>query len=138
LAKASKSTTGKRTKNGASNEGSDDGNPNGEDKGEGDADEGEGDADKGDDEDKSVWGKNWNRRTVAGYLYKDDVQREIERLIQEGHTNLSAYQPALTEVYQGLTEKEKRACARQAELWNKSIRPRDIQIEYVVNFFHFS
>jgi len=37
--------------------------------------------------DQSIWGKHWNRQTVAGHIYKDDVQTELDQLARDqGYT----------------------------------------------------
>ena len=81
--------------------------------------------------DKSVWGKKWNVRTVAEYIYKDEVQREYEKYIQDGRSALTAYQPALSHIFENLSEKEKENCEKKAEEWNSGVWPRDLQISCV-------
>ena len=97
------------------------------DQADGGVDHGENEADAG----KSMWGKKWNKRTVVGQLYKDRVQHEQERLIGEGLTPFAAYQPALTKVFEGLSEADRKSCAEQADKWNTGSWPRELQIVYV-------
>jgi hypothetical protein len=82
-----------------------------------------------------VWGKRWTRRTAAGHLFKQEVEEEMERLIQtSGHTHMSAYQPALTNVWNGLLEEDQVRCEVEAKQWNTGAWPRERQIEYVLYY----
>ena len=88
---------------------------------------------KGDGDKKignQVWGKRWTRRTVAGYLFKGEIQEEMEKLIKDDdYTYMTAYQPALTNIWNGLSEEEQGQCDDQAKKWNTGAWPRDKQIE---------
>lgn len=88
--------------------------------------------DAGDSVGRSVWGKTWNYRTVAGHIHKADVQKEVDQLVKDGgYTPMAAYQPALTAVYNQLSAEEKEICVQQAKTWNSGSWPRELQISYV-------
>jgi hypothetical protein len=81
-----------------------------------------------------VWGKQWMRRTAAGHLFKNKVDEEMGRLVETGgHTHMMAYQPALTNVWNGLSEEDQVRCEDEAKRWNTGVWPRERQIEYVEN-----
>jgi hypothetical protein len=90
--------------------------------------------DAGGDKDRSVWGKQWNARLVAGHQYKDLVQEGHEQLIKEGQTTFSAYQPALTRVMNGLSDEQIKECAEQVKAWNAGPWLKDLQQECVSAF----
>jgi hypothetical protein len=80
-----------------------------------------------------MWGKRWTRRTAAGYLFKREVEEEMQSLIAAGsHTHMSAYQPALTNVWNGLSEEDQARCDDEARKWNTEAWPREQQMEYVI------
>jgi hypothetical protein len=66
-----------------------------------------------------VWGKRWTKRTAAGYLFKDAVEEEMQKLLETSdYTNMTAYQPALTKVWDGLSKEEQELCDQEAKRWN--------------------
>ncbi len=87
----------------------------------------------GDDDDEipgHLWRKRWTKRTAAGYLFKEEVEREMKRLVESGEfTQMTAYQPALTTVWNDLPVDEQIRCKMGAEKFNTSVWPRDLQIE---------
>ena len=81
-----------------------------------------------------VWGKRWTRRTAAGHLFKNKVDEEMGRLVETGgYTHMTAYQPALTNVWNGLSEEDQVRCEDEAKRWNTGVWPHERQIEYVEN-----
>jgi hypothetical protein len=77
-----------------------------------------------------VWGKRWTQRTAAGHMFKEQVEEEMERLIRTSdHTHMSAYQPALTNVWNALSEKDKLHCKNEAAKWNTGEWPHERQLE---------
>jgi hypothetical protein len=88
--------------------------------------------DEKEDNGKMVWGKRWNARTVAGYQHADKVHDEVAKLLEaKEHSSFAAYQPALTRVWESLSETDKQHCADQAETWNTGQWPRKLQKECV-------
>jgi hypothetical protein len=82
-----------------------------------------------------VWGKRWTKRTAAGYLFKKEVQEEVEALVETGeHSYMSAYQPALTNIWDALSEEDQVRCSDEAQRWNTGVWPRERQIEYVLSY----
>jgi hypothetical protein len=81
-----------------------------------------------------VWGKQWTQRTAAGHLFKNKVDEEMGRLVETGsYTHMMAYQPALTNIWNGLSEEDQVHCEDEAKRWNTGVWPRERQIEYVEN-----
>jgi hypothetical protein len=76
------------------------------------------------------WGKQWNWRTMAGHKYRAEVLQKREQLITSGeYPKMSAYQPALTAICDGLSDGEKETLAQQAKSLNEGVWPREMQIE---------
>jgi len=48
---------------------------------------------------------------VAGYLFKKEVQEGVEKLIKDDdYMYMTAYQPAFTNIWNGLSEEEQAQC----------------------------
>jgi hypothetical protein len=94
------------------------------------------DDDDDDDGDKppasSIYGKTWNKRTVAAHLYREQVKAERAKLIAQGKKDLAAYQPALTAVYSQLTAEQEADCVEKAKEWNEGTWPRELQLRFVI------
>ena len=76
-----------------------------------------------------MWGHKWNTRRVVGRIYREEVQQEVTKLVEEGQKPLTAYQPALTKVLEGLSDEDRKRCTDQAHTWNSGAWPRDLQTE---------
>jgi hypothetical protein len=79
---------------------------------------------------------NYNRRIVCGQWYK----AEIKAIMKEQHKDsvdgddgdpatkrITAYQSALSKVWNSLSDEDKQRCKDTAELWNKGKSPPDVQ-----------
>ena len=51
------------------------------------------------------------------------------KLVEEGQKPLTAYQPTLTKVLEGLSDEDRKRCTDQAHTWNSGAWPRDLQTE---------
>jgi hypothetical protein len=71
--------------------------------------------------------KKWNQRTIVGVMHKEKLEQEMEKMKQEGKTQLEAYQPALTRVIDELNDEEKEECRLQVIRLKNGVWPKDLQ-----------
>jgi hypothetical protein len=81
-------------------------------------------------------GKRWNKRLVAGEIYRPRVKEIYREKVLEyagdGQAQLRTYSAALNELIKELSADELNDCEELAELWNKEPVPKEVQQKLVV------
>ena len=71
--------------------------------------------------------RSWTAKTVCGNIHSDRVSDVQIQLSGGGEKNLAQYCPALTEVFDSLSDEERKHCEKLAGEWNHSQLPEDVQ-----------
>jgi hypothetical protein len=76
--------------------------------------------------------KAWNAKSVCRYIFTDRISDEQKKLSDQGEKDIGKYQPALTSIFDALSEAELKTCQDLAVEWNTKGLPEEIQMRQVI------
>ena len=82
---------------------------------------------KSDTRGHSMSSRAWTAKSVCCHVFSDRISDEQKRLSDGGEKDIGKYKPALSSVFDALTEAELKQCEDFAEQWNTNPLPDDIQ-----------